>query len=63
VVQELNRYNRRKIIIHSRRLGEKTISGLFSLYDAEGFARILSSLFAADFVTTARGIEIFQNAG
>ncbi|WP_144034456.1 FecR domain-containing protein [Sphingomonas sp. IBVSS2] len=46
-VEELNRYNRRKIIVGDRELGRSPIVGYFKVNEPENFAHSVASLFNA----------------
>lgn len=58
-VQEINRYNSRKISLRGTGLGQKKISGIFALNDPDSFARILCEIFNTKISTSSKIIEIF----
>lgn len=52
-VEEFNRYNRRKLVLGSDRLGAQELDGVFRANDPEGFARAVQTSFdvPVDFTT------------
>nr|WP_279589439.1 FecR domain-containing protein [Sphingomonas leidyi] len=60
-VEELNRYNRRKIIVGDRELGRSPIVGYFKVNEPDNFAHSVASLFNARAQFSQEGIRIDTN--
>lgn len=57
-VAEMNRYNRRPLIVTDPALAATRISGTYDTGDAEAFARTVAHLLSADVVATPEAIRI-----
>jgi transmembrane sensor len=57
-IAEMNRYNRRKVVLNSADLGAKPIVGYFRTSDVDGFAGALAAAFGAKVVKDGDAIRI-----
>jgi len=57
-IAEMNRYNRRKVVLNSAGLGAKPIVGYFRTSDVDGFAGALAAAFDAKVVKDGDSIRI-----
>lgn len=57
-VAEMNRYNRRQLVVEDRALAKEKVLGTFRATDPEGFARAVSSLMRAEMQADADKIRL-----